>query len=207
MAAAWENLSPARKRGVYKTALDLIYLNFASLIAAMLLAAADEDDDEENWSLQFAALLSERWVLEVSAGWSINEFVQIVKEPVVGARIIEEISSITDIMFDDDPIESGMYKGKTKLNKWGVKRLPFGMKNLYELQYPDEKNKFIKKMVGPGIYYNDDEQAFSLGRWLRMRLGNGDTYNFGSYDDETKARILNQGIGELEQEDEYNGWN
>lgn len=207
MAAAWENLSPARKRGVYKTALDLIYLNFASLIAAMLLAAADEDDDEENWSLQFAALLSERWVLEVSAGWSINEFVQIVKEPVVGARIIEEISSITDIMFDDDPIESGMYKGKTKLNKWGVKRLPFGMKNLYELQYPDEKNKFIKKMVGPGIYYNDDEQAFSLGRWLRMRLGNGDTYNFGSYDDETKARILNQGIRELEQEDEYNGWN
>lgn len=145
MAAAWQNLSPARKRAVYKTALDLIYLNFASLIAAMLLAAADEDDDEENWSLQFAALLSERWVLEVSAGWSINEFVQIVKEPVVGARIIEEISSITDVMFDDDPIESGMYKGKTKLNKWGVKRLPFGMKNLYELQYPSEKINLLKK--------------------------------------------------------------
>ena len=40
-----------------------------------------------------------------------------------------------------------------------------------------------------------------------MRLGNGDTYNFGSYDDETKTKIIRQGIEELEQEEDYNGWN
>ena len=207
VAAAWEKLSPARKRGVYKTALDLIYLNFAAFIAGMLLKAADDDEDEENWPLQFAALLAERWVLEVSAGWSPNEFIQIVKEPVVGARVIEEISSITSIMFDDDPIESGMYKGKTKLNKWGVKRLPYGFKNIYEIQYPEEKNKFIKKMVGPGFYYTSDEQDFAFSKWLMNRFGNSDTYNFGEYDEDTKKRIMEEGISDLELEEDYNGWN
>ena len=210
-AAAWNKLSPARKRGVYKTMLDLIYMNIVAMLAGLLLSLADDDEDEENWPIQFAALIGERWLLEVSAGWSPNEFVQIVKEPVVGARIIEEITSIRQILFDDEPLSKGMYEGWTKRQKWGFRRLPFGIKNVYELQYPEEKVKFIKQIVGENLYYASDEQDFSLSRWFMDRLGSWDnTYRMweGAEGNDTKKRLTEDAIDELAEEEEYyNGFN
>jgi hypothetical protein len=146
--ATWNTLSPAKKRGVAKTALDLLYLNIVAVLASMVNLAADGSDDDD-WTIQYAAYQMNRLLLEQGAAWSPAELIQMIDEPVVGARMIKDLLDISEA-FSGKVYESGMYKGATHAEKYWFRKQPF--KNLYEMQYPELKNRFIKNLVDSKVY-------------------------------------------------------
>ena len=161
---AWDKLSPAKRRGVVRTVMDFAYMVIAGLISSMLLKAAD--DDEDNGVLNFAALIATRWALETGVVANIGELQNMLKEPVVGVRVTKELLAVYEILFDNDPYEKGMYEGKLKSTRFAIKMMPFGFRNLYEIQYPKEKLAAMKQIRGSGILYNEDSEKFDIGKYL-----------------------------------------
>jgi hypothetical protein len=145
----WNTLSPARKRGVAKTALDLLYLNIVAFVAALANIAADDADDED-WTTQYMAYQLNRLLLEQGAAWSPAELVNMIDEPVVGARMIKDLLDLGEMFNFHDVYESGMYEDKYHATKWWMKKLP--TRNIYEMQFPELKNRFIKQMVDSKVY-------------------------------------------------------
>jgi len=159
--ANWKNLSPAKKRGVYRTGMDLLYLNIISILAAMANIAADEDDDDD-WTTQYTAYQMNRLLLEQGAAWSPAELAQMIDEPVVGARMIKDLLDISEAWNFSEKYEAGMYKDDSHAGKWWFRKLP--IKNLYEMQYPELKNNFIKQMVDSKVYQlMSPEQKINVG--------------------------------------------
>lgn len=165
--SAYKNIaSPAKKRGVKKATLDLIYLQVVALISAMVNVAADDDD--ENMMLQLAAYQMNRVLLEQAAGQPLlntGELLQIIDEPVVGVRTVKDLLDIKEI-FNFKPYQSGMYKGWTHAGKWAIKKIP-GYKNIYESQFPDLKNNFLKNQIIDSYTYDllkekQDDSEFTL---------------------------------------------
>jgi hypothetical protein len=107
-------------------------------------------DDEKDWTLQYAAYQMNRLLLEQGAAWSPAELVQMIDEPVIGARMIKDIFDLQEMFNYSEVYERGMYAGKSHMKKWWMKKTPF--RNLYELQYPDLKNQFIKTLTNSGVY-------------------------------------------------------
>ena len=159
---SWNNLSDARKRAVKKTGLDFLFLTIAAFLAALANRVADEGD-EDDFTLQYSAYLLNRVLLEQGAAWSPGELAEIIDEPVVGARFFKDLVAVGDL-FSGETYKKGMYKDFSKRQKYILRKLP--TRNLYELQYPDEKNKFIKTLVGYGIFDQlADKEANSILNW------------------------------------------
>ena len=201
---AWNNLSDPYKRGVMKTALDLLYLNIVAIVAALFNAAADDDDD--NLTLQYTAYQLNRLLLEQGAAWSPAELLQMIDEPVVGARFIKDVVDLKEAVNFGEVYESGMYEDKSHAQKWWLKKLP--TRNLYELRFPELKNKFIKNLIDSQYYeYLTDEQKHSIVSkksffdWLIP-------FNEG-YSEELQQNNVRQVVDYLEADDqgEYNEFN
>ena len=201
---AWNNLSDPYKRGVMKTALDLLYLNIVAIVAALFNAAADDDDD--NLTLQYTAYQLNRLLLEQGAAWSPAELLQMIDEPVVGARFIKDVVDLKEAVNFGEVYKSGMYEDKSHAQKWWLKKLP--TRNLYELRFPELKNKFIKNLVDSQYYeYLTDEQKHSIVSkksffdWLIP-------FNEG-YSEELQQNNVRQVVNYLEADDqgEYNEFN
>jgi len=196
--ASWHTLTPARKRGVLKSAYDLIFLNIVALIAAIANTAADATDDED-WTTQYLAYQMNRLLLEQSSAWSLKDLVEIMDEPVVGARMIKELLDISEA-WNTDTYERGMYADKMHMTKWWMRKLP--TKNLYELQYPDLKNNFMKQMVDSKYYdWMSPEQVNSLTTLERAKGLFDDADSFQKPDIPASVRELQ------EETEEYNGFN
>jgi hypothetical protein len=202
---AWNNLSDPYKRGVMKTALDLLYLNIVALVAAIFNAAADDADDDD-FTLQYTAYQLNRLLLEQGAAWSPAELIQMIDEPVVGARFIKDVLDITEAFNFGEVYKAGMYEDKSHARKWWMKKLP--TRNLYELQFPELKNKFVKNLVNSHYYeYLSDEQKHSIISkksmfdWLIP-------FNEG-YSEELQQNNVRQVVDYLEQDnqEEYNEFN
>jgi hypothetical protein len=202
--ATWNTLSPAKKRGVMKTGLDLLYLNIVAFLAALMNTAADEGDDDD-WTLQFTAYQLNRLLLEQGSAWSPKELIQMIDEPVVGARMIKDLLDIKEAFNFDEVYEAGMYKDKSHGQKWWMKKLP--TRNLYEMQYPELKNRFIKKMVDSEYYEAmTDEQKDSIGKKASFFE---DLFPTGILSDpDDRPEVVTQVIEDLEEEqEEENGFN
>lgn len=146
--------NPAVKRGVKKTALDLMYLQIIATLAAIANVAAD-DDDEDNYLIQYVAYQMNRVLLEQAAGQPLmnpSEILQIIDEPVVGVRTIKDLVDISEA-WNLTPYESGMYEGKTHAGKWWRKKIP-GYKSIYEARFPELKNNFLKNQIISSITYD-----------------------------------------------------
>ena len=202
---AWNNLSDPYKRGVMKTALDLLYLNIVALIAAIFNAAADDADDDD-FTLQYTAYQLNRLLLEQGAAWSPAELIQMIDEPVVGARFIKDVLDITEAFNFGEVYKAGIYEDKSHARKWWMKKLP--TRNLYELQFPELKNKFIKNLIDSHYYeYFSDEQKHSIISkksmfdWLIP-------FNEG-YSEELHQNNVRQVVDYLEKDnqEEYNEFN
>jgi hypothetical protein len=202
---AWNNLSDPYKRGVMKTALDLLYLNIVALVAAIFNAAADDADDDD-FTLQYTAYQLNRLLLEQGAAWSPAELIQMIDEPVVGARFIKDIVDITEAFNFGEVYKAGIYEDKSHARKWWMKKLP--TRNLYELQFPELKNKFIKNLIDSHYYeYFSDEQKHSIISkksmfdWLIP-------FNEG-YSEELQQNNVRQVVDYLEKDnqEEYNEFN
>jgi len=172
----WSSLNEAEKRAVYKTALDYVYVMSMAIIGAMLNIAAD--DDKDDYATQYAAYQMNRILLEMKAFWDHKEFIEMLKEPVVAANAIQEISEIGNAFAwgEDNEIERGMYKGWSKAGKWWLRRTP--LKTLYELGVVDlgaeetspagsrikSKNRFIKTVLNSRTYnYMKDKKEEDPG--------------------------------------------
>ena len=157
--ATWHTLSPARKRGVMKTGLDLLYLNIVAVLAGLANLAADDADDED-WTTQYMAYQLNRLLLEQGAAWSPAELANMIDEPVVGARMIKDLLDFSEA-FNPEVYESGMYKGSSHAGKFWFRKQP--LKNVYEMQFPELKNRFIKTMTDSKWYeWMTPEQAHSM---------------------------------------------
>ena len=204
--AAYSKLSSAKKRGVVKSLMDLAFLAIVSLISAAINLRADEEPDE--WLLQLMAYQSNRILLEQNAAWSIGEFVEMIDEPVAGSRHFKEWSDIWNY-FSGEEVERGMYKGKTVGFRKRMKFSP--IKNLYELQYPDEKNKFIKTVVKSGLYDNlsDDDKMGLTDIFFNWLLPYNDVNYWGSMTDQERDAIMDDLIDEAaaDESGEYNQFN
>ena len=98
-----------------------------AVLGAMIQLAAD--DDKDDMSLQYIAYTMNRVNLEMQALMFPAETLDIMEEPVVGARVIKELANITEIFNFNETYERGMYKGKTHAGRWWNRRMPW--KNLY----------------------------------------------------------------------------
>ena len=199
----WNTLTPAKKRGVMKTALDFLYLNIVAFVSALANIAAD--DDKDDWTQQYLAYQLNRLLLEQGAAWSPAELINMIDEPVVGARMIKDLADITEAFNFSEVYESGMYEDKSHARKWWMKKLP--TRNIYEMQFPDLKNQFIKTMVDSRYYeWMTPEQGHSVakkGGFLDWLLPSG----LGS-DADTRADNVQVIYEDLQEEtEEDNGLN
>ncbi len=163
--------SPGRAKGVKKALLDLLYLNVLGLIGALVNAAAD-DDEEENYALQFSAYILNRVLLEHSAGnpvLNLSEIVQIIDEPVVGVRMIKDLIDLSE-MWNPEIYESGMYENWSHREKWWFRKSAV-LKNLYEVQFPELKNRFIKNQILDSYIYDKikKDEDESMGVFERLK--------------------------------------
>jgi hypothetical protein len=145
---AWGKLSPAERRGVKKTLLDLAYMQAMAFLAALVNIAADDED--EGSTLNYASYLLNRTLLEMKALMNPIETINIMEEPVVGARIVKELMDISEMFNFSETYDRGMYKGKTHGERWWRRRMPW--RNIYELQFPAMRNRFIKSILDSGTY-------------------------------------------------------
>lgn len=202
--AVWKELSPAKKRGVRKTIADTVFLVVATLLAG--LANKMADDDPDNMRNQYLGYMLNRLLLEQSAGFNMASTVEIIDEPVVGARILKEAVSILDA-FSGETYEKGMYEDWSHRGKYWFRKTP--LKNLYELQYPDQKNNFIKTVVNSGYYnYLSDEESVGITGWLLGNLVPYHNTTWGQYTDKQKRENAIIAIENLEEDQEVdNGFN
>ena len=90
-----------------------------------------------------------------------------------------------------------MYEGKTRLTRLGIKLLPFGRRNIYELQYPKEKLDAMKQIRGSGILYNEDDEKFDLGKYFyNFFINNVDI----TEDNEVSRENYNDAVDALSEE-------
>lgn len=158
-----DKLTDVEKRNLYKTQLDFYMSMIIGPILAAILNLAADDDKEEDWKIQYMAYQANRIVLEMKSLWSPAEFLSILDEPVVATKATREIYELIDVLSNpadwDKKIEKGMYKDWSNISKLLFKRTPF--KALYELQYPKNKNRFIKNTLNSRIYKSlKDEESF-----------------------------------------------
>jgi hypothetical protein len=166
--------SPGRAKGVKKALLDLLYLNVLGLIAALVNTAAD-DDEEEDYALQFSAYILNRVLLEHSAGnpvLNLSEIIQIIDEPVVGVRMIKDLIDLSEI-WNPEIYESGMYENWSHREKWFFRKSAV-LKNLYEVQFPELKNRFIKNQILDSYIYDkikkDEDESMGIFERLKVIL-------------------------------------
>ena len=166
--AVYNSLDPVQQKGVLRTALDLVYLNIIAILAALANIRADDDDDDD-FTTQYTAYQLNRLLLEQGAGFSPAELIQMIKEPVVGARFLQELTDIKEI-FNGDVYESGMYEGYTHAQRWRMRKIP-GFKNIYELRYPELKNQYVKTTVNSTYYEtmkpeDPEKESLTATRWI-----------------------------------------
>jgi hypothetical protein len=194
--AGYKELDAHRKRGIKRTINDLIYLAILGFIVGAVNGLADADDDDE-WWLQYAAYQLNRILLEQSAGtiFGGKELLAIVDEPVAGTATIQSLFDITEA-FDSTAVKSGMYKDQAKWAKWWFRKTPF--KHLYEMQYPKQKNRFIKQVVNSPTYdtffKEADKNAETVDFFTQLVRVLPGTYNFEDNDEaiETIENLENE---------------
>jgi len=163
---AWANLNDVEKRAAKKAGLDFLFLTLISILSGLVNIAAD--DDKEDFTMQLLAYQMNRLLLEQKSSWSMQETLEMIDEPVVGVKTIKDLLDITEAFNFGEVYERGMYEDQSHAAKWWTKKIP-AYKNLYELQFPDQKNNFIKQVLDSPIYntMKKDEEGesswFSLG--------------------------------------------
>jgi len=135
-------LEPYQLRNIKRGSTDVAFS--LALFSLYLLAQSAADDDKEGYWAQFIAYLSTRALLEQNAFTNPVEVINIISSPSAATSTLETLYGISKAPFKKD-IKSGVYKGKTYFEKSLMQLSPF--KNMYELQDPKSKNKFVKSQI------------------------------------------------------------
>lgn len=142
--AYWKNLSELERRNVHRMLADLAF-TVAVYSIYMLLNNIADDDEDDSWFVQYLAYQSTRIFMEQVAFQNPTEVLQILNSPTPATSTLESIKDLSKVMFDWSEIETGPYKGMHKFEKIMIKNSL--MKNLYEMQFPGEKNRYVRTQI------------------------------------------------------------
>lgn len=140
--AMWSKLEPWQKRNMMRMTVDLAFTVLAYTLFSILQGMADDDDD---WYLQAMAYQATRIFMEQTAFINPLEAMNMLNSPSAGLNLLKDVTDFGKSFINNDIIDYGPYKGKHKMERslWRITYL----KNLYELQAPQFKNKFIKSQI------------------------------------------------------------
>lgn len=144
----WDELKPYQKKAVLRTMYEMGMVLFFAMTAYMINSFDDEDEDR--WTVQAAAYLSNRALLEVSAFVNPGEYINVLKDPFVPARNIEYMMDLTEI-FNTDEITKGPWEGYSHRERFFYRMLP-GYKGLTMTYNPEYSNQFLKQKPLKWLY-------------------------------------------------------
>lgn len=142
--AMWNALEEYEKRNARRMLADIAF-SVALYSVYLLLNSIADDDDEDTWYIQAMAFQSTRVLMEQMAFQNPTEVLNILNSPTAMTSTLESMKDMTKALVDWNEIEAGPYKGMYKAEKILIKNSL--LKNLYEMQYPKYKNKFLKTQV------------------------------------------------------------
>jgi len=142
--AMWNKLEPWQKRNMYRMSADVAFTILAWTMFKLMQGLAEGADDDE-WILQAMAYQATRIFLEQKAFMGVTEGLNMLSSPIPSINLVEDSFSFLRAFVNYEPIEYGPYKGKLELEK-SIWRLSY-LKNIYELQYPEVKDKYIKSQI------------------------------------------------------------
>ena len=142
--AVWNNLDEHEQRNAKRMLADLAFTAVAFTFYKLMQSMAD-DDDEDDWFNQYLAYQSTRIFMEQMAFQNPLEIPQIINSPTAAMNTIESIFELPKTILNWHEVESGPYKGMNNVTKQLIKNSL--LKNLYEIQFPKEKNKFVKTQL------------------------------------------------------------
>ena len=137
----YSQLSEIEKRGLRRMVSDLAFTAGLVVINYLIQSIAD-DDDEDEWYLQALGYQSTRILLEQTAFQNPTEILNILNSPSALTNTVEGAKDLLKSFVDWEPISSGPYKDKYRVQQMLMKNSL--LKNLYEMQYPKDKNKYIR---------------------------------------------------------------
>lgn len=147
----YHTLESHQKEAVLKSVTEIAIVVAMAIVAKIINNMADDDQEPE---MEFAAYLSNRLLLELSAlsptPLMLVESLQIISSPIAGTRQLETLMDIADI-FSGKEIESGKFEGKTKREKFLIRMIP-GIKGYYSSFDPDSSNEFLKNKALRWLY-------------------------------------------------------
>lgn len=138
-----KELQPYQVRNLKKGAVDLA-MTMALMSLYVLANSAAKDDKDDYWA-QFLAYLATRAFLEQAAFHNPSEIGQILNSPSAALSSTDQLKSLFMSPFKSGDIKYGVYKDKGHFEKAMIQLSPF--KNMYELQDPAAKNKYIKSQI------------------------------------------------------------
>tara|TARA_R110000868_G_scaffold148357_1_gene370184 strand:+ start:12315 stop:16100 length:3786 start_codon:yes stop_codon:yes gene_type:complete len=146
--AALPTLDEFEKRQLKRVTADFVIMATTATLAAVM---SNIDSDDDDYALNFMIYTSNRLMLEQSAFWSPDTFTELLKNPVVGISTIRDTMNIFRMLLDFEELQSGPYKGRTRLTKFAIQRgSPF--KNIYELSSLKDKSRFLENMTSAPFF-------------------------------------------------------
>ena len=139
----WGDLHPTEKANLKRTMLDILMLGTTIALVKALENMGDDDDD---WALNMFAYQANRFRTELGFYLSPSEFMTIVQTPAASVSQLEDlfkIVSFSNVFNWGDELQSGRFKGMTKIERDLLKITPY-YKTLSGIWYPEEKLKFFK---------------------------------------------------------------
>ncbi len=156
--ATWNELENWQKANVRKFLADAAFTLAVSVISMAFNMIADGDDEDE-WFINFLAYQANRVLLEQKAlsllpipavgdfpgTFGVNEIFSILNSPAAGVNQLESLSNSFKMLFDWEEISTGPYAGMYRAEKFLIQRSL--LKNIYEAQFPEDKNKYLKTQI------------------------------------------------------------
>lgn len=149
MAAAFRFMDDFEKRQFIRVVADFAIAAGISVFATIM---NNLDTDDDDYALNWLIYTSNRLMLEHTAFWSGDTFLELIDSPAVGVSAIKDIGDIFEMLYNWDELESGPYEGMTRIEKFLLKRgTPF--KNIYEITALKDKNHYLDAMTGTPILF------------------------------------------------------
>jgi hypothetical protein len=145
--AAWNMATQEewQKANVKRFMGDLMFLALTMTIAALVNGIISDDDDDNEWVKQYLGYQTNRILLEQGAFFSLSEFFNLLNSPSAATHTIQDMQNLIFMFADFSPIEKGPYEGMYRFERTLIRRSL--LKNLFEISYPEEKNKYIKSQI------------------------------------------------------------
>lgn len=137
----YELMNAEQKANVIRTLVELA----STLLIQMALwtVLRRRDDDENEWVTRSCNYFAHRLIQELTFGWNPNNLIQILQSPTPVMGLYDKLRRIMISIGDDRILQSGQYKGHTRLYANTMRALPVytNMKDFIELGTSDKRLK------------------------------------------------------------------